>query len=141
MKIKKISCGQFAGIRDCDISFGDGINVVYGKNESGKSTLVNLISRTLFQNAKIHRSKDKDFINLYFPSARKDGAHAGDFIDGKISFEGKDGSYTLEKEWGSDSRIILSTPHGQIRDADKINEILREVLVYGEGVYSDMLFS
>jgi exonuclease SbcC len=142
MKIKKISCGQFAGIRDCDLSFDDGINVVYGKNESGKSTLVNLISRTLFQNAKLHGTTDKDFKKLYFPSSRKDGAYVGDFIDGKISFEGKGGSYTLEKEWGSkNEKTVLTTPHGQIREAKKINEILREVLVYGEGVYSDMLFS
>ena len=52
MKIKDISCTQFAGIRDRKVSFEEGINIVYGKNESGKSTLVNMISRTLFQNVK-----------------------------------------------------------------------------------------
>lgn len=51
MKIKNLSCTQFAGVRDRTISFSDGINVVYGKNESGKSTMANLIARTLFQKA------------------------------------------------------------------------------------------
>ncbi|MGI6237630.1 MAG: ATP-binding protein [Candidatus Excrementavichristensenella sp.] len=141
MKINKISCTQFAGIRDRDLSFSDGINVIYGKNESGKSTLVNLISRTLFQNAKNDGRRNKDFIELYYPSAHKDGAPVGDFADGKISFESEEGSYTLEKEWGADPRTTLTTPHGQIRSQKTIDETLREILVYGEAVYSYMLFS
>ena len=37
MKITNISCTQFAGVRDRSVSFTDGINVIYGKNESGKA--------------------------------------------------------------------------------------------------------
>ena len=55
MKIKKVATEQFAGIRDREVDFDDGINIIYGKNESGKSTLVNLISRTFFQDAKTDR--------------------------------------------------------------------------------------
>lgn len=141
MKITNISCTQFAGVRDRNVSFTDGINVIYGKNESGKSTLVNLLSRTLFQNARLDRRSDKDFFDLYFPGAKKGSSITGDFADGKITFETENGTYTLSKEWGSDSRCTLSTPDGVIRDQSKIDEILKEALLYGEGVYSDMLFS
>lgn len=141
MKIKNISCTQFAGVRDLGVSFTDGINVIYGKNETGKSTLVNLISRTLFQNARLDRRTDKDFFDLYFPGARKGSAVTGDFADGKISFEAPNGTYTLLKEWGADSRCTLSTPDGVIRDQGTIDVILKDVLTYGEGVYADMLFS
>ena len=141
MKITNISCTQFAGVRDRNVSFTDGINVIYGKNESGKSTLVNLLSRTLFQNAKLDRRSDKDFFELYFPGAKKGSNITGDFADGKITFETENGTYTLSKEWGSDSRCTLSTPDGVIRNQGKIDEILKEALLYGEGVYSDMLFS
>lgn len=140
MKIKNISCTQFAGIRDADIALDDGINIIYGKNESGKSTLVNLISRVLFQNAKLDGRSNKDFFDLYFPSALKDGSAAGDFADGKLSFETDGGMYTISKEWGADARCTLSTPSGSIRSQEQIDEILREALIYGEGVYSDMLF-
>ena len=141
MKITNISCTQFAGVRDRNVSFTDGINVIYGKNESGKSTLVNLLSRTLFQNVKLDRRSDKDFFDLYFPGAKKGSNITGDFADGKITFETENGTYTLSKEWGSDSRCTLSTPDGVIRDQSKIDEILKEALLYGESVYSDMLFS
>ena len=116
MRIKNISCTQFAGVRDRNVSFTDGINVIYGKNESGKSTLVNLISRTLFQNAKLDRRSDKEFFELYFPGTKKGSSIAGDFADGKITFETENGTYTLSKEWGADARCTLSTPDGVIRD-------------------------
>ena len=143
MKIKNISCTQFAGINNRDVAFSDGLNVVYGKNESGKSTLVNLISCTLFQNAKLKlsESKDKNFKELFFPSQVKGSKIAGDFADGKITLEGEDGTYTIYKEWGDDPRCTLEAPTGIIRDANKIKDILDQLLQYGEGVYSDMLFS
>lgn len=141
MKIRNISCTQFAGVRDRDIDLTEGINVIYGKNESGKSTLVNLLSRTLFQNVRIDKRKDKEFVEQYFPGIRKNCSVAGDFIDGKVSFETDTGIYTLSKEWGADARCSLMTPDGVIRDQIKIDTILKDTLLYGEGVYADMLFS
>lgn len=139
MKITNVSCTQFAGVRDRSISLTDGINVICGKNESGKSTLVNLISRTLFQNAKLDRRSDKEFYELYFPAAKKHGT-PGDFADGKITLQTENGTYVLTKEWGEEPRCMLSTPDGVIRDPSKIADILKEALQYGEGVYSDLLF-
>lgn len=141
MKLKTVSCTQFAGILNRDVSFSDGINVLYGKNESGKSTTVNLIARTLFQKAKLDGRRDKEFYELYFPGARKNGTVSGDFADGKLTFETEQGTYTLTKEWGADPRCMLSTPDGVVRDQKKIDEILKEALLYGEGVYADLLFS
>lgn len=141
MKIRNISCTQFAGVRDRNVALADGINVIYGKNESGKSTLVNLLSRTLFQNVRIDKRSDKEFVELYFPGARKNGTAVGDFIDGKVTFDTDKGTYTLSKEWGADARCSLTTPDGVIREQTKIDAILKEALLYGEGVYADMLFS
>lgn len=143
MKIRNISCTQFAGVRDRNVAFTDGINVIYGQNESGKSTLVNLLSHTLFQKVRLdgRNENDKIFRSLYFPSSKKGGAPIGDFIDGKVSFEGESGTYTISKEWGAEPRCTLSTPDGVIRDQVTIADIMKREMLYGEGVYSDMLFS
>lgn len=140
MKITNVSCTQFAGIRNRNISFTDGINIIYGKNESGKSTVVNLISRTLFQNAKLDRRKDSEFFDLYFPAMAKSGI-AGDCIDGSVTIENENGSFTVSKEWGVDARSKLITPDGIIRDQSTIDDILNDILIYGEGVYAQMLLS
>lgn len=103
--------------------------------------MVNLIGRTLFQKAKLDRRSDREFCERYFPSSRRDGDAAGDFADGKITFETEKGDYTLSKEWGADSRCALSTPSGVIKDQKKIDEILKETLLYGEGVYADLLLT
>ena len=124
MKIKNVSCTQFAGVRDVGVSFSDGINVIFGKNESGKSTLVNLLFRTLFQDAKLDKRSDKDFFELYFPGAKKGSKVKGDFADGKVSIETEKGTFILSKEWGDDSRCTLSTPDGVIRKQEEIDSIL-----------------
>ena len=97
MKIKNLSCRQFAGLRDSSVSFADGINVVYGKNESGKSTLVNLLSRTLFQNSKVkgNNAQGKEFRDLYYPACRRGKTTANLYPDGKVSFETADGAHEL----------------------------------------------
>ena len=146
MKIKKVSTEQFAGIHDKEVEFCDGINVVYGKNESGKSTLVNLISRTFFQDADLGKSdkNDKEFVNRYFPVGAK-----SDFIQGKIVFEAENGEYSITKEWiapdkktkENPSTCKLSTPDGKIKNQNEINAELKNILKYGEGVYSEMLLS
>ncbi len=141
MLLKNISCTQFAGIRDRSVSLSEGMNVIYGKNESGKSSLVNLISRTLFQSARLDRRSDKAFFDLYFPAGKKGSSFAADFADGKLSLETENGTYVITKEWGSEPRCLLSSPDGVIRDQKAIDEALRELLIYGEGVYSEMLLS
>ncbi|MBQ8261745.1 MAG: hypothetical protein IJZ00_05620 [Lachnospiraceae bacterium] len=141
MQIKKVSCEQFAGLLDFEAEFKDGINVLQGKNESGKSTVVNLLSRTLFQDSKIDRRSNKEFMDNFFPVARKNGGKAGDFIDGKVVFETKNGTFALEKEWGKEPVCKLRTPDGIVKDAAAIAEILRQELLYGEGVYADLLLT
>lgn len=139
MRIKEVACQQFAGIQNRRVSLEPGINVVFGPNESGKSTLVNLISRTLFQNAKIDGRKDKDFKEQCFPSAKRGKRAVGDFIDGEITLEAGEECYTLKKEWGSDPRCTLTTPDGLIRKQETIDGEMKQLLLYGEGVYSELL--
>ncbi|MBN2883153.1 MAG: AAA family ATPase, partial [Clostridia bacterium] len=48
MKINKIKINGFGRFINKEISFGSGLNLVYGRNEAGKSTLQNFIKATLY---------------------------------------------------------------------------------------------
>ena len=47
MKLHRLKVSNFAGVRDAEIEFGRGLNVLYGPNDLGKSTLVEAIRLAL----------------------------------------------------------------------------------------------
>ena len=55
MKINNIKINAYGNIENKDIDLKDGINVIYGENESGKSTLLSYITNILYG---ISRTKD-----------------------------------------------------------------------------------
>lgn len=57
MKIKEVRCDQFEGLRDREIDLKSGLNLIIGENESGKSTLVELIYRMFFQSSPPRRKE------------------------------------------------------------------------------------
>lgn len=138
MIIKKYVCKRFAGIKDKDIDFHDGLNVILGSNEAGKSTLVEGIHSVLFKPSKIgYRStEDKEFRGKFMPIP------SGDSIDGELIICNTDGDYTLSREWGVDPFSKLTKPSLDIlKNEDRIQEVLKEVLMFGEGTYSSIFFS
>ncbi|MDO4503485.1 MAG: AAA family ATPase [Coriobacteriia bacterium] len=141
MKINKISCESFAGLSDKEIRLEDGLNIIEGPNESGKTTMVDLAYSALFQDAKVgaRAASDKEFRNLYYP--RMASGFQGE-PDGAVSFDGAAGTFVLRKEWGADGSVSLKTPDGiRVKDADAIKQILQEELGYGQATYKELVFS
>ena len=69
MKIKNISCTQFAGVRDRNVSFTDGINVIYGKNESVR--LLICFPVLCFKMHVLTAAVTKSFLNCISPGQKK----------------------------------------------------------------------
>ncbi|SEQ85148.1 DNA repair exonuclease SbcCD ATPase subunit [Lachnospiraceae bacterium NE2001] len=137
MNIKSIKTRQFAGIKNTEVALDDGLNILVGKNETGKSTIIELIYQILYRNAKLDARKDKDFKTRFMPSDSK-----GDVVDGTLVFSTVDGEYTLQKKWGASEACELVSSDGTIiANEDIIREIIAGELVYKKGLYDDVVFA
>ena len=142
MRIKEISCEQFAGLHDREFEFDKGLNLLIGENESGKSTLIDLMYQLFFHHATIkdNNTADKEFKDRYYP--KLNGSDQPDYIEGTIRFETEEGRFKLHKEWLKNGTAKLTLPDGRIiRDESEIERILAEKLNYGKGVYDELVFA
>lgn len=136
MRLKNFRTKQFAGIRNRDYDFGPGINILYGKNEAGKTTTIEAIYAALFKESKLHKSRERDFINRFFPGGSLDYA-----IDSAVTFELGGEDYQVERIW-DDGMDSLQLPTGKvIKDPRLVEDRLRELLVLGQAAYKNLLFS
>ena len=74
MRLLNLHINGFGKLHDCSISFEDGLNVVYGKNEAGKSTLHSFIRGMLFGMERMRgRAARTDQFSRYKPWDQKNG--------------------------------------------------------------------
>lgn len=136
MNIKTIKTRQFAGIKNKEVELESGLNILVGNNETGKSTLIELIYQMLYRNSKLSKREDKDFFEKYIPSNEK-----GDVVDGTLVFTTSEGEYTLNKKWGVVSECELVDSDGNITaNEEKIREVVAAELIYKQGLYDDVVF-
>ena len=84
MKIKRFSAENFRNIKECDISFADGVNLLVGMNAEGKTNAVEGIY--MFSRGRSHRTTDdRDMIRFGEPGFRI-----------KIEYETREGDSSLE---------------------------------------------
>src|SRR5699024_9752491 len=138
MHIKSYKTNRFAGLKNLDIEFEDGLNVILGPNESGKSTLIEGIYHTLFKEAKLtkNRKADKEFTNRFMPISK------GDTIDGKLTIKYSDKEYEIYKSWDADTKAEMIYDDGYIiRDENSIKKELEKIFDFGESTYSNIVFA
>lgn len=67
MKIHNIKINNFGKLHEKEVKFNNNINIVYGKNESGKSTLLKLIISMFYGLSKNKNGKDITDFEKYTP--------------------------------------------------------------------------
>ena len=67
MKIDKIKINGFGKIKERELKFKEGINIIYGGNESGKSTILKGIQAILYGISKNKNGKNISDLERYQP--------------------------------------------------------------------------
>ena len=80
MKINKIKINNYGKLKEKEIEFKDKINIIYGENESGKSTLLNFISNSFYGISKNKRGKEMSNYEKYTP-------WTGEEFSGKLEYQ------------------------------------------------------
>ena len=80
MKINKIKINSYGKLKNKEINLKDGINIIYGKNEAGKSTLINFIYNMFYGISKNKNGKELSDYEKYKP-------WSGEEFSGKIEYE------------------------------------------------------
>ena len=80
MNIKEIKINNYGNLENKEINLENGINIVYGKNESGKSTLLNYIKNIFYGISKNKNGRDISDYERYKPWGKED-------FSGKLKYE------------------------------------------------------
>lgn len=80
MKIKKIKINSYGKLKEKEINLEDGINIISGKNEAGKSTLLKFIVNSFYGISKNKKGKEYSDFEKYTP-------WVGEEFSGKIEYE------------------------------------------------------
>ena len=101
MKILDIYINGFGKFHGRNLSFEDGLNIVYGKNEAGKSTIHTFIRGMLFGIEKQRGRASRNDLYSKFEPWENSGTY-----EGQLRFESDDGTiFRIERSNGHFRRI------------------------------------
>ncbi len=124
MKLRALALNQFkkftSPVRLDGID--DGLNVVVGPNEMGKSTLLDGLRAALFEK---YSSKAQPIVAL-----QNDRNQAGPVVE--LAFEMDDGPYTITKRFIKKPYARLQCPDGRMLEGDAAEDALRGLLGFDE---------
>ncbi|MDZ7721069.1 MAG: AAA family ATPase [Balneolaceae bacterium] len=127
MKLKSIKLHPFAGIRDKSIEFDDGLNVLLGPNEAGKSTIYNAILNGLLTTTSLTTTKVESEMGRFFP------ASGGDVIRVDLELLDEDqNTIRIRKAWKKGNRKGSASLHladgTEITDEEIVQQKIEELL-------------
>jgi DNA repair exonuclease SbcCD ATPase subunit len=136
MIIRSIRLHPFAGTSDRTFTFLDGLNVLFGENEFGKSTLYNALQEVLFTGTNLTPAIQNKWGNRWFPKP------GGDHARVSLTFEADGKIWHLVKVWGAGRQCLLREEGGtSLADPDGIAARIRGLLKWNEATWTRVLFT
>jgi DNA repair exonuclease SbcCD ATPase subunit len=120
MKVSRLSLSNFKRFREADFALGEGINVVKGPNESGKSTLMQALFAALFWKVDSRSREVRECATW--------GGNEGFMLE----LEGEAGGepFQLTKDF-SNRKVFLRFSGEEIKDAGKVEQRIMDWLGVG----------
>ncbi len=135
MKLCRIQLHPFGGIADRACDLHEGLNVVEGPNEFGKSTLNNALWHALFTPTNLTPAKLKNTIGRWFPKP------TGDHVRITLEFEVSGQKWTLQKSWGAGASASLRCGDAAaIADPGSVQDRLAALVGRNEATWRHVLF-
>jgi len=127
MKLTSIKLHTFAGIREKEISFEAGLNVLLGPNEAGKSTIFHAILNGLLTTTSLTAKQLEDAMGQFFPVS------GGDTIRVTLTLEDEAGAeIRITKTWKKGTRKGSASMHladgTEITNEEEVQKQIEELL-------------
>ena len=116
MKINSFKINGFGKLQNKDIELTDGINIIFGENESGKSSMLKFISCMFYGASKNKNGKDISDFDKYNPWKNEE-------FSGKINYVLDNGEYfEVYREFKKKNPIIYNSNKEDISKTFKIDK-------------------
>lgn len=103
MKINSLKVNGFGKIKNKNLNFNNGINIVYGENESGKSSLLKFICSMLYGTSKNKNGKDISDFEKFTPWETEE-------FSGKITYTlDNSEEYEIYREFKKKNPVIYNS--------------------------------
>lgn len=140
MKINKLKINSYGKLKNKEIEFKDNINIVYGKNESGKSTLLKFIQNSFYGISKNKKGKEYSDFDKYSPWAEEE-------FSGKLEYElDNNEKYEIYRDFKKKNPKIFNEKKEDISkefniDKTKGNEFFTEQTKIDEDLFLSTILS
>jgi exonuclease SbcC len=136
MKLLSIRLHPFGGTANRTCTLHDGINVLEGPNEFGKSTLSNALWHALFTPTNLTPVNLRNTMGRWYPKP------GGDHARITIQFQADGQIWTLQKTWGAGAVSSLQADGSAgIADPAKVQAQLNTLLKRNEATWRHVLFT
>lgn len=116
MKINNLKINGFGKLKDKEIEFSNGINIVYGENEAGKSSMLKFITSMFYGASKNKNGKEISDFDKYKPWQTEE-------FSGKIEYQLDNGeSFEVFREFKKKNAIIYNSKKEDISRNFKIDK-------------------
>jgi exonuclease SbcC len=136
MKLLTIRLHPFGGTADRTCTLHDGINVLEGPNEFGKSTLREALWHALFTSTKLTPANLRNTMGRWYPRP------GGDHVRVSLQFHADGKLWSLQKSWGAGAASSLQADGAaSIADPASVQAELNSLLKRNEATWRHVLFT